>query len=263
MDASRKIQPQVSAKVEGDVGYLTLNRQNVLNALSPSMLESICEGALWLSKQREMRVCIVNALGRAFSAGADLPEFTSLTGSELVRAVDLGRNAAEAVEAIPVITICAIQGWCVGGGLVIAAACDLRVAEHDACFSIPEINIGIPLAWSGVPRLLREIGPARAKELIATGRRFDALEAERIGFLNKTVSHESLGDHVLELAKQIARKPIVASKATKAHVNELLEEMVSTRGSWRDAGALASALLDSESVQARDAYAQSSLSQKP
>lgn len=248
-------QTNVIATIERDVGYLTLNNPDALNALSPDTLRSICDCANWISQQEAMRVCIVRGLGRAFCAGADLPEYLKLSGLDLVHAVDLGRLAAEAIEKIPVISICEIQGWCVGGGIVLASSCDLRIAESNASFQIPEVDIGLPLAWSGVPRLLREIGPARAKELIVTGRRFDADEAERIGFLNKVTSLEKMSDEVRKIASEVAKKPSPAVVTTKAHVNSLLNEMVSTRESWRDAHGLVSCLLDPESVTARDEYA--------
>ena len=83
-----------------------------------------------------------------------------------------------------------MHGWCVGGGLVLAAVCDLRVAGRSARFSIPEVELGIPLAWGGIPRLVREIGPALTKELVMTCREFGPDEAKAAGFLNRVVDDD-------------------------------------------------------------------------
>lgn len=110
------------------------------------------------------------------------------------------------MERMRAVSIAAIHGWCVGGGMVLAAACDLRVASDHARFSIPEVDLGLPLAWGGVPRLVREIGPARAKELIMTCRAFDAAEAAAIGFVNRVVPAADLVEEVDAPARSLAAK---------------------------------------------------------
>ena len=102
---------------------------------------------------------LVAGEGRAFCAGFDLDEMRGAAATRDKATADLGRRMVEAVEAIPAITVALVQGHCVGGGLLLAAACDLRMAAADAQFSIPELEIGIPLAWGGVPRLGRVVGP--------------------------------------------------------------------------------------------------------
>ena len=152
------------------------------------------------------------------------------------------------------VSIAAIHGWCVGGGLVLAAACDLRVATESAKFSIPEVDLGIPLAWGGIPRLVREIGPARTKELVMTCRPFGASEALASGFLNRVVVEQDLEVSVDELAKQLAGKASHALLATKRHVNAVTEQMVGTMRSWSDADGLLVALTDDECTEARERY---------
>ena len=100
---------------------------------------------------------------------------------------DTGRLMAEALERTSPVLIAALHGHVVGGGLVISSACDLRIATTDVSFSIPEVDLGIPLAWGGIPRLVREIGPALTKELVMTCRPFGASEAMNAGFLNRVV----------------------------------------------------------------------------
>jgi enoyl-CoA hydratase/carnithine racemase len=158
--------------VDGAVGQLTLNQPAKLNPLSTTMLTELAAAARWFDDQAEVKVIVVRRAGRAFSAGADLSTFDGPQERSPREAADRGREMAEALESMRALSIAAIQGWCVGGGLVLAAACDLRVAAEDARFSIPEVDLRIPLAWGGIPRLVREIGPALTKELVrrlATG----------------------------------------------------------------------------------------------
>jgi enoyl-CoA hydratase/carnithine racemase len=152
------------------------------------------------------------------------------------------------------VSIARIQGWCVGGGLVLAAACDLRVAADTARFSIPEVDLGIPLAWGGIPRLVREIGPALTRELVITCREFDAAEARDCGFLNRVVAADALDQEVQALAEQVASKPAYPVAATKAHVAAVSTQMVGTQHAWADADGLIAGLLDPECGAARETY---------
>jgi enoyl-CoA hydratase/carnithine racemase len=164
---------------------------------------------------------------------------------------------ADALERMRALSIAAIQGWCVGGGLVLAAACDLRIAAADARFSIPEVDLGIPLAWGGIPRLVREIGPALTKELVLTCRPFDAAEAKAAGFLNRVVTADALDASALELARALAAKATHALFSTKRHVNAVTDQMLGTMRSWSDADGLVTALGDAECAEARRDYLRS------
>ena len=146
---------------------------------------------------------------------------------------------AEAVERMSALTIAAIKGPCVGGGVVLPSACDLRIAADDTVFSIPEVDLGIPLAWGGIPRLVREIGPAMTRELVLTCRPFDAEEARSIGFVNRVVPRADLEAAVEELATQLAAKAPNVVRTTKRQVDEALDAMSSTAGAWADADLLA------------------------
>ncbi|MCP5044639.1 MAG: enoyl-CoA hydratase/isomerase family protein [bacterium] len=242
------------AEVDGTIGRLTLDRAEKLNPLSTKTLSELAAAARWFDEQRDVKVVIVSGAGRAFSAGADLSTFEGAQDVATRDAADIGREMAEALENMRAISIAAIQGWCVGGGLVLAAACDLRVAAEDARFSIPEIDLGIPLAWGGIPRLVREIGPALTKELVITCRPFDAHEAKTAGFLNRLVPAQDLEASVLELAESIAGKASLAIFSTKRHVNAVTDQMVGTMRSWSDADGLVTAIGDGECGDARRAY---------
>jgi enoyl-CoA hydratase/carnithine racemase len=197
---------------------------------------------------------VVRGAGRAFSAGADLTSFAGPQQLSVRDAADRGREMADALECMRAVSIAAIQGWCIGGGLVLAAACDLRIAAEDARFSIPEVDLGIPFAWGGIPRLVREIGPALTKELVLTCRPFDAAEAKAAGFLNRVVPAEDLEATVSKLAQALAAKAAHALFSTKRHVNAVTEQMVGTMRSWADADGLVTAFGDAECNAARRAY---------
>ena len=242
------------AEVDGAVGRLTLNQPAKLNPLSTTVLGELAAAARWFESQPEVKVVIVRGAGRAFSAGADLSTFEGPREGSTRQAADSGREMAEALEQMRAISIAAIQGWCVGGGLVLAAACDLRVAAEDARFSIPEVDLGLPLAWGGIPRLVREIGPALTKELVLTCRPFDAREAKAAGFLNRLVPEEKLEATVQALAHSLASKASHALISTKRHVNAVTDQMVGTMRSWSDADGLVTALGDAECAVARREY---------
>lgn len=240
--------------VDGAVGRLTLNRPEKRNPLSTQTLTELARAARWFDDRPEVKVVIVSGAGRAFSAGADLASFTGEPETSVRDAADRGRQMADALERMRALSIASIQGWCVGGGLVLAAACDLRIAADDARFSIPEIDLGIPLAWGGIPRLVREIGPALTKELVLTCRPFDAAEARSAGFVNRVVPAAELEATALDLARSLAAKAAHAIFSTKQHVNAVTEQMVGTMRSWSDADGLVTALGDAECAEARRAY---------
>ncbi|MGB3896107.1 MAG: enoyl-CoA hydratase/isomerase family protein, partial [Mycolicibacter sinensis] len=161
---------------------------------------------------------------------------------------------AEAIEAMRAVTVARLHGHCVGGGVVLAAACDLRVAAEDTRFSIPEVDLGIPLAWGGIPRLVREIGPALTKELVMTCRPFDAAEAKAAGFVNGVVPEADLDAEVDALVENLVGKSALTLCGTKRQVNAVSEGMVATARSWNDADALVTALHDPESQAGARAY---------
>ena len=241
-------------EAEGGLGQLTLDRPKKLNALSTSMLTELAEAARWFDAQPAVKVVFVRGAGRAFSAGADLASFTGPQALSPREAADCGREMADSIERMRALSIASIQGWCIGGGLVLASACDLRVAAEDARFSIPEVDLGIPLTWGGIPRLVREIGPALTKELVLTCRPFDAAEAKAAGFLNRCVPARALEASVLELARSLASKASHALFSTKRHVNAVTDQMVGTMRSWSDADGLVTAFGDAECEVARRAY---------
>ena len=202
----------------GAIGRITLTRPDKLNALDRAVLEGLAEAAPWFDAQPEVKVVVVAGEGRAFSAGFDLADRTWGELGPPEQSAQVGRAMAEAISAMRALTIASVQGHCIGGGVVLAAACDLRVASDDARFRIPEVDLGIPLFWTGTPRLVRELGPALAKELILTGRVFDAEEARTIRFVNRVVPLRDLAAATDALAEELAGKPGLVLRTTKAQV---------------------------------------------
>ena len=241
----------IHVTADGALGTLRLDRPEKLNPLSSQTLHEIELAARWLDEHHDLKVVVVSGAGRAFSAGADLSGFT---GSSNMEDRQVGWRMARALDEMRAVTVARIQGWCVGGGVVVAAGCDLRIAADTARFSIPEVDLGIPLAWGGIPRLVREIGPALTKELVMTCRPFDAHEAKAAGFVNRVVPEASLDLEVDALVQQLLAKPKLALLETKAHVNAVTESMVGTGRSWADADGLYAGLRDAEGRASAAAY---------
>ena len=235
---------------EGSVGAMTLNRPDKLNALSVDLMHEIVAASAELSAS-PVRTVVVSGTGRAFSTGFDLTSLATLeTSGSGVEAARLGQAMGDAVADMRPVTVAALHGHVVGGGVVLAAACDLRLAAADTVFSIPEVDLGIPLAWGGIPRLVREFGPALTRELVMTCRPFSAEEAASRGFLNGVVP---TGEHLAAaaaLAEAVAARPALPVATTKQHVAEVM------RGDFGrdDAAGLIAALADPESMAARTAY---------
>ncbi len=242
-------------QVEGSLGTLTLARPQRLNALSRQTLQELIAAAAWFDAQPAVRVVLVQAEGRAFCAGFDLQAFrASEQGDDSRSGADLGRQMVEAVERMHALTVCALQGHVVGGGVLLAAACDLRCAARDARFLIPEVDLGIPLAWGGIPRLVRELGPALTRDLVLTCRPLDAAEALGARFLNRVFEPDQLGAGALALARALAAKPALLLRTTKQQVAQASEDLVGTALAVGDAALLLQARADPDCRAQASAY---------
>ncbi|HZE04968.1 MAG TPA: enoyl-CoA hydratase/isomerase family protein, partial [Solirubrobacteraceae bacterium] len=216
----------LTVEIEAPIARIILGRPERLNALSPGVLEELIAAASTIEAAGEVNVVIVRGAGRAFSSGFDLDAATRTPPTS--DQVDLGRRMADAVSRVPALTIAAIHGHCVGGGLVLAAACDIRIAAEGTRFAVPEVDFGIPLAWGGIPRLVRELGPAYTKELVLTCRPFTAAEAQALRFLNRVVPTPDLDREVESIAASIATKPRFLIRHTKQLVNAMVENAYPT-----------------------------------
>ena len=240
--------------IDGRVGHLTLDRPEKLNPLSTECLDELAAAAAWFDARPDVRVVIVSGAGRAFSAGADLSGFTEPGDRPPREGADTGRVMVEAIEKMRAVTIASIHGHCIGGAVLLAMACDLRIAAASTNFSIPEVDLGIPLTWGGISRMVREIGPAVTRDLVLSCRPFTAAEAMGLGVLSRVVDDAALADEVEALAASLATKSAYALRATLDAVDEATEALVSTAGAWSDADLFVVAMQDPESREVAARY---------
>jgi enoyl-CoA hydratase/carnithine racemase len=239
--------PDLNFIMTDGAARLVVDRSEMRNALSPNMLSRLIEVCGELASNDRARVVVVEGGGDCFSAGADLPAFLQdLGGPDPHALADLGRRATEAIAGLPQITIAGIQGHCIGGGLVLAGACDLRIAAQNARFVIPELDAGIPLGWGGLGHLVRLVGETVAADWVLSCRPFNAEEALRAGLVSRVVPTAELERELSLLAAAIERRPLGVLQTTK---QQLLAIRSGTFDATNDADALLAALRDPEAQQ--------------
>ncbi len=241
-------------QLQGGIGRLTLNRPARLNALSPQAMHEIIAASRWLATLPELRVLLLAGEGRAFCAGFDLDAMRDDSAPKTRADTDLGREMMVAFEAIPAITLALVQGHCIGGGLLLAAACDLRLAAADARFAIPEMELGIPLGWGGVPRLVRLLGPTVAMELVLDCQPFDAAQALAWRLVNRVVPADALAASGDAWAVRLATRPLAALRTTKRRFAQVNEALCPAADSHVDADDLLAAYGDAETLQLQQRY---------
>ena len=203
---------------DGPVATLTLAREAKRNALDRAMWEALPGLLTQVATDRSVRVLIVRGAGReAFSAGADLAELAGLVGREEAGAAYLAsvEAAVRALADLPLPTIALIHGHCVGGGVELAAACDLRIASADARVAVTPARVGLVYGLSASRRLMNVVGPSHAAWLLFSGETLDAERAREIGFLNEVVAPDRLDDHVHARAVGIAARSPASLRAAK------------------------------------------------
>ncbi len=242
---------EIELSVTGSIARLQFNRPDVFNALSPNLLEGLISRCGELAPDESIKVVVLEGSGKHFCAGADLPQFTKHMESDPRGTADLGRRAAEALAAIPQITIAAIKGYCIGGALVLSAACDLRIAADDSRFAIPELDAGIPLSWGGMAHVVRLLGESLANDLVLTCRRFDAADALRSGFISRIVSANQFAAEVTALAETIAAKPRIVLRQTK---RKLIDIRAGSFDARDDAAEMIDAMRDPEAMSIGQEY---------
>jgi enoyl-CoA hydratase/3-hydroxyacyl-CoA dehydrogenase len=192
-----------------------------MNAFNLEMIGEIATLIEEADTDNEVRCIIIKGEGeRSFSAGADLTMFTGLDPERAIATSKKGQRLMDKIEASPKPFVAAIHGFCLGGGLEIALACDFRVAAESAQLGSPEINLGIIPGWGGTQRLSRLIGLPKAKELIFLGDRLSAQEALEIGLIHKVVPLDKLYDEAEALGRRLAEGPPIALKVAKRAINE-------------------------------------------
>jgi enoyl-CoA hydratase/carnithine racemase len=212
---------EVVVSRDGRVCLIQLRRDHKLNALS-SRMEAELDRAL-ASPQAAASRCVVVAGGeRAFSAGADLGELSDLSPDQIMAYYSSTGEVYERIASMPQPTVAAISGWCLGGGFELALACDFRVASAGATFGLPEVEIGIIPSSGGTLRLVRAVGPARAKELMLLRTRLTAAEAHDLGLATEVVPGDPL-PRAMELAARLAELPAMAASVAKQAADRVPE----------------------------------------
>lgn len=214
-------QPElVTMRREGDLVWLTIDRPAVMNCLSFPTLRRFRTLLEELRGDLSIRCILITGAGeRAFCAGADLKERKTMDPARVPDFVKNIRGLMDDVAAMPQPTIAVVQGFAFGGGTELMLACDLRIAAAEASFGLTETTLAIIPGAGGTQRLPRLIGASRAKDLILTGRKLDAQEAERIGLLNRIAPRAELQAAATELAGTIAANGPVAVRAAKAAID--------------------------------------------
>jgi len=196
------------------VAWLRLNRPEALNALDRTVTGALEETLERVAAMDEVRVLVVAGRGRAFCAGNDIKEMETVSPEE---AEALARRHAAIMArfaTLPQVTIAAVDGWALGGGLMLAIAQDLRVASDRARFGLPEVTLGFNPGY-GIARLLDVVAGGHARDLLLTGRTIHATEALRMGLVNRVVAPPTLEATVTTIAADIARSPRGGLAATK------------------------------------------------
>lgn len=212
-------------ELDGPLARLRLNRPQALNAANWGWVRDLVRATDYLAQSSETRVVIVSGEGRAFCSGLDVKELAQ--GNLSVEWFATWEQGVTALANLNAITIAAIQGYCLGGGLQLAIACDLLIASTDAIFSIPAVREGV-VADLGPMRLARLIGGARAKYLCLLGRRFSAQEGLSMGLIHEVVEPAELEQHALNMAQELLAIPFTALRHTKRQIERSFEQDIAT-----------------------------------
>jgi enoyl-CoA hydratase/carnithine racemase len=204
----------IGVRQEERVTVLTLQREEKLNALSTA-LEAELLAALSGEEVQTSRCVVFTGAGKAFSAGADINELRDADAESIATYYRATGDVYERIAALPIPTVGAIHGWCLGGAFELALAFDFRIADETATFGLPEVQLGIIPSSGGTHRLVRMLGPAKAKEVMLLGRRFDAQEAKAFGLVTEVVPAGKALERALEVAHELAALPPLAVQTAK------------------------------------------------
>ncbi len=241
---------------EGRVAIVTIKRGDRLNALSRAVMEDLTAVAGELRSDTSTSAVVLTG-DPVFSAGVDLSDSRMGIGAETPlierrEALRIGPDLCAAWEAVDQVTIAAIEGFCIGGGLALVAACDFRIAGRGAHFRLPEVPLGMNMSWGSQPRLVNLIGPARAKKLVIFGERVPAEEAESWGMVDVVTDDGAALAAARDWADRVAALPPLPVRMAKRAITAIATAN-NTAATYMDADqfALASSSADyREAVQA-------------
>jgi len=221
----------VLVEVEQGIATIRLARPP-MNALNAAVQEELRDAARTVADDERVRAVVVYGGEKVFAAGADIKEMADMSYVDMAaRAAQLS-SAFDAVARIPKPVVAAITGYALGGGCELALACDWRVVAEDAKLGQPEIKLGVIPGAGGTQRLARLVGPARAKDIILSGRMVDAAEAERIGLADRVVPADQVYAAALDMVRPFVTGPAQAVKAAKLAIDGGLEMDLASGLAW-------------------------------
>jgi len=211
------VNPSVSIEREAGIGWIVLNRPDQINAINDEIRHGVPAALAELELDGEVNVIVIRGEGpRGFCAGADIKERRGPETSLQVRRRMERTRWIEALDRVEKPIIAAIHGYCMGGGMELALACDIRFVTPDVVMSLPETGLGLIPGGGGTQRLPRVVGPGRALDLLLTGERLSATEALAVGLVTRVASTPAaLREEVAALARKIASKPPTATLFVK------------------------------------------------
>jgi 3-hydroxypropionyl-coenzyme A dehydratase len=249
----------IQLEPQGDIAILRINRPEALNAMNVDVISELSKMIDILAADDSIKAVVITGAGeRSFCAGADISYMVNIDPMQAERYATSAQDVINRIDRLEKPVIAAVNGFALGGGCELAMACDIRIASSNAKIGQPEVTIGIPPGWGGTQRLMRLIGPAKAKELIFTGKMIMADEAYQIGFVNKVISlgpddklppevpkgdaakekeraneiakilNKKLMDQCIALAKEIAKNSFVAVKVSKKLINRGMDTDLET-----------------------------------
>lgn len=218
---------KILQSVSDGVGIVTFNNPEKRNAMSMEMWQGAAEALTALQNDPDVRVVVlVGAGGKAFVSGADISQFEK-NRHNAAASEEYGRRSGKPREMLATYskpTIACIQGFCMGGGMALAMSADIRIASDNSQFGIPAAKLGIAYGWDGLKNLVSLVGPSRARLIMYTGMRISAVEADKIGLVDRIVPEAELWGAVMEIAQQIAGNAPLAIAAARITIAEVLKD---------------------------------------
>lgn len=207
----------------GQVGIVTINRPQVLNAMDTPTINEIRDCFGKMQEDKDIRCVIMTGTGKSFCSGGDIYEEAGLSVIGFNYFCGNGQNFVESMENFKCPVIAAINGWALGGGLEFALACDFRIAAEGAKLGFPEVTLGVLPGWGGTIRASRLCGPGWARRLVCSGEKITARKALEIGLVEELVPDDKLMETAMALAEKIADNPPIAVEFGKRSVNNGME----------------------------------------
>jgi 3-hydroxypropionyl-coenzyme A dehydratase len=249
----------IQLEPQADIAIIKINRPEALNALNTDVIFELSRTIDIIGVDDDIKAVIITGVGeRSFCAGADISYMVNITPIMAEKYASSAQEVLNKIENLEKPVIAAINGFALGGGCELAMVCDIRIASSNAKLGQPEVTIGIPPGWGGTQRLLRIVGPSKAKEMIFTGKMISAEEAEQIGLVNKVIAlgqddilppsapegdsskekersnqiakilNKKLMEECISLARQITTNSFTAVKTSKMLINRGMDADIAT-----------------------------------